>query len=456
MRALLPEKFAIVGVCGSLCACAGDSPADVAEVGNTSPASGGGPDATTSEPTTSDPTTSGAGVSGSSNGGTSTASGSGGAAQTEPTAGADATTGGESSDGGSSGEQSEAGQAPTAGQSSDAGGPTGGTGAAGEAGARAVQDPGDLEPPEGEYGELPMLPDLFNDEGTVSELAIAEANRKIYLIGGYPSGASSTVTTVQVYDIDAQTWGFAMDHPMALHHPVAVGVDGLVYTLGGQTSGSDTNRSFVYDPESDTWDELASMQVARGAGAAAVIGDRIYVVAGRPPAGNAFEVYDISDDSWTTLPSLPDTYPDRNHLAAAAIGGKVYVAGGRYDGPSFNSPMTDSLDIYDPETSSWDTAARMLRPRGGVNGIAAYGCFYVWGGEGQGAGTPQNVFPDHDVYDPTTDTWYPLDPLPTPIHGVTGSAFVDGLIFMPGGGIQQGGSSGSRIFQMYRPERRCE
>jgi N-acetylneuraminic acid mutarotase len=198
------------------------------------------------------------------------------------------------------------------------------------------------------------------------------------------------------------------------------------------------------------------MPTARGAGASAVIDDKIYVAGGRPPAGNVFEVYDVSEDAWTPLAGLPQAFPDRNHIAATAIGGKVYVAGGRYGGGSFGDPMTDSLDVYDPATGAWDQVAPMLRPRGGVNGIAAFGCFHVWGGEGANIGEPNNVFPDHDVYDPIADRWTRLVDLPTPIHGVTGAAFLNGVIYMPGGGTQQGGSSGSRIFQTYRPDMRCE
>jgi N-acetylneuraminic acid mutarotase len=198
------------------------------------------------------------------------------------------------------------------------------------------------------------------------------------------------------------------------------------------------------------------MPTARGAGAGAVIGDKIYVVGGRPPANNAFEVYDIGDDEWTELPDLPQAFPQRNHLAAAAIAGRVYVAGGRHSGGSFSDPMTDSLDVFDPATGEWSQAAPMLRPRGGVNGVAAFGCLHVWGGEGANTGEPNNVFPDHDVYDPIADEWTALPDLPTPIHGVTGAAFVSGIIYMPGGGTQQGGSSGSTVFQVYRPEMRCE
>jgi len=281
-------------------------------------------------------------------------------------------------------------------------------------------------------------------------------NGKIYVLGGYPS-SREVQTTVQVYDPATDEWALADRLPLALHHPVVVGVSGKLYSLGGQTDGADTNRALVYDPATaGPWMDIEPMPTARGAGAAAVIGDVIYVVGGRPPAGNAFEAYDISEDSWTSLADLPQALPDRNHFAATAIGGKVYVAGGRHSGGSFSDPLTDSLDIYDPESSAWTPGAPLLRPRGGVNGIAAYGCFHVWGGEGAATGLPSNVFPDHDYYDPRTDRWTALDALPTPVHGVTGAAFVDGLIYLPGGGIRQGGSSGSQIVQVYRPDNRCE
>jgi N-acetylneuraminic acid mutarotase len=184
--------------------------------------------------------------------------------------------------------------------------------------------------------------------------------------------------------------------------------------------------------------------------------DMIYVVGGRPPAANAFEVYDVGADRWSVLPELPRAFNQRNHLAAAAIGGRVYVAGGRYDGAGFGSPMTDSLDVYDPASATWSSARPMLRPRGGINGVLARGCFHVWGGEGANIGEPNDVFPDHDVYDPVSDTWTSVAPLPVPIHGVTGGVFLDGLIYMPGGGTASGGNSGSVIHQVYRVDLTCE
>jgi N-acetylneuraminic acid mutarotase len=361
----------------------------------------------------------------------------------------------------------QAGAATGAGEAAGAGGSAASAGRGGSAvvptpdggGAQPAGDAGPqpdagedvpVDPPAGEYGTRADLPEAN------SEMAVAEVDGKIYVLGGYPS-SRQVQTSVQVYDPATDRWELATPLPLPLHHPVVVGVAGKLYSLGGQTDGSDTGRTLEYDPAGDAqWHDLAAMPTARGAGAAAVIGDVIYVVGGRPPAGNAFEAYDIGDDAWRELPDLPQQFPNRNHLAATAIDGKIYVAGGRYDGGSFSDPITDSLDVYDPATGEWQPAAPMPRARGGVNGIAAFGCFHVWGGEGVNTGAPNNVFPDHDVYDPIADEWTSLADLPTPVHGVTGAAFVDGLIYMPGGGTQQGGSSGSTLFQVYRPDMRCE
>jgi hypothetical protein len=93
----------------------------------------------------------------------------------------------------------------------------------------------------------------------------------------------------------------------------------------------------------------------------------------------------------------------------------------------------------------------MLRGRSGINGVMARGCFHVWGGE-----APDGMTPDHDYYDPRTDKWTRLRDMPIPIHGVVGSAFVDGLIRVAGGGTHIGGSHGSLHNQVYRPAVSCE
>jgi N-acetylneuraminic acid mutarotase len=188
----------------------------------------------------------------------------------------------------------------------------------------------------------------------------------------------------------------------------------------------------------------------RGGGVAAVVDGRIYVAGGRPPRGHDFAVYNPEADKWTALPNLPT---QRNHLAAGAHDGKVYVFGGRFEG-GFRSKTTNAVEAFDPKTNSWSAKKSMLKPRGGVNGIFANGCFHLFGGEGN-PNHPYGVFADHDYYNPLTDSWHALEPMPIAVHGVTGLAFIDGNIHLPGGGTAQGGSSGSTIHQVYRTSMSC-
>jgi N-acetylneuraminic acid mutarotase len=145
---------------------------------------------------------------------------------------------------------------------------------------------------------------------------------------------------------------------------------------------------------------------------------------------------------------LPDLPTQRNHITGAAINGRIHVVGGR-EGLAL-SPLA-THEVFDPQTGTWTTAAAMLLARSGMNGVTARGCFHVWGGEG-----PAGMFPDHDYYDPRSNTWTHLRDMPIPVHGVGGSAFVDGLIWVAGGGTNIGGSHGSLHNQVFRPTVTCE
>ena len=46
--------------------------------------------------------------------------------------------------------------------------------------------------------------------------------------------------------------------------------------------------------------------------------------------------------------------------------------------------------------------------------------------------------------------------MPVPVHGVSGMAFIKGLIHFTGGGTTQGGSTGSVIHQVYKPAMSCK
>ena len=302
--------------------------------------------------------------------------------------------------------------------------------------------------PAGEWGlRAPLVEPL-------SELALAEAGGKLYLLGGYPNNRQ-TSRTVQVYNIGSNTWSYGPQLPQPNNHGMAASVNGKVYLIGGQTLADDppgtnsyVNTVWELDPAAGTWVQKAPMPTARSSGVAIVHDGKIYVAGGRPPHEKDFAVYDPATNSWETLPELPSP---RNHMTGVAINGRIHVVGGRI-GLGLGYAKTTVHEVYDPQTRTWTTVAPMPRARSGMNSVMARGCFHVWGGEGH----PEGMFADHDFYDPRTNKWTSLLGMPIPVHGVNGSAFVDGLIRVAGGGTAVGGSSGSVLNQVYRPDVSCE
>jgi uncharacterized protein (TIGR03437 family) len=286
-----------------------------------------------------------------------------------------------------------------------------------------------------------------------SEFAVGELAGKIYVLGGYPS-TRQTKATVQVYDPVQDRWELTTPMPIPLNHNMAASVGGKLYMIGGQLtdagSGNFSDRVFEYDPNTRQWTERTRMPTARGGGVALVVDDKIYVAGGRPPRGADFAVYEPATDTWRTLPDMPT---QRNHLSGAAVNGKVYIIGGRFEGGS-GSLQSAAVEVYDPATNTWSARAPMPKPRGGLNAVAANGCIHTFGGEGNPQGL-LGMHADHDVYNPVTNSWTSLAPMPTAIHGVTGLAFLNGLIYLPGGGTALGGNSGSLIHQVYRPAMVC-
>ncbi|PON74134.1 BTB-kelch protein [Parasponia andersonii] len=99
------------------------------------------------------------------------------------------------------------------------------------------------------------------------------------------------------------------------------------------------------------------------------VGPRIYMI-GR----NATLRY----DTWTrTVTARSPMKFSRKKFAAAAVSGKIYVAGG--------GPRTTAVEEYDPEEDKWRVVANASRSRYGCIGASVDGVFYVIGGLKLGA-----------------------------------------------------------------------
>jgi N-acetylneuraminic acid mutarotase len=290
-----------------------------------------------------------------------------------------------------------------------------------------------------------------------SEASVAELHGKIYFMGGYP-GARITSDSVQVYDPQSDSWSLGVPLPRPLHHGMANVVNGSLYFIGGEagnpTGSESVFQSAVYmlDEQAGAWIEKAPMPTARSGGGSAVIDGKLYVAGGRPPRGADLAVYDPIADAWTVLPDVPT---QRNHLGVGAIDGKLYVAGGRFGG-GVGSEMTAIMEVFDPATNTWTAGTSLLTPRAGVSSVVANGCLYLIGGEGNDA-DPRGIFDLNERFNPASDSWESLPPLPQPMHGIIGAAFLDGTIYVPGGATRRGvsGQDVTLKLQTFRTEATC-
>lgn len=133
---------------------------------------------------------------------------------------------------------------------------------------------------------------------------IALVGQNIYVIGGHAGGAS-TLTTTEVYNIASNTWSTKAAMPTARNAMMTEVVNGKIYVIGGTQTPAPEHDSLPmavneeFDPIANTWRKRAPMLKARYFGGAAVLNNRIHVIAGTTniPATNSHEVYTPSLDS---------------------------------------------------------------------------------------------------------------------------------------------------------------
>ena len=100
-------------------------------------------------------------------------------------------------------------------------------------------------------------------------------------------------------------------------------------------------------------------------------------------------------------------------------------------------------------TVSVKVTSRSGRAPAGLGSVVLRDQIYTYGGERASHAGDAGVFPNHERYDPASDHWASLPPLPTPRHGL-GVAAVNGKIYIIGGGPRTGFSQ-TDVVEVYTP-----
>jgi hypothetical protein len=215
---------------------------------------------------------------------------------------------------------------------------------------------------------------------------------------------------------------------------------GSVAPSSGDQAGAESagwvpiDRSWVYDPAVDHWNELSSMPSVRGADWAVSLGNKIYVIGGAQS----------NVCSSPTAPLRTNCSPmltARNHFIAAAVNGKIYAIGRRLGSAMITSAdYTDVVGEYDPITDQWTGKGRAPIRSSGMAGAEYQGNIYVAGGEFQdweGAKALWAV----ERFEPSTGKRENLPRMRLAHHGFA-AGFFGNALHVAGGGFQSDGMPG--------------
>jgi N-acetylneuraminic acid mutarotase len=124
-----------------------------------------------------------------------------------------------------------------------------------------------------------------------------------------------------------------------------------------------------------------------GANALVAYARQLYLVGGSTDGHRGgfqawFDRYDPVANAWQELPDAPHA---RDHVQAAVIGDKLYVAGGRTTSEATGNVVNltvPQVDVYDFAAAKWSTLTAMLpTPRAGNSTVAVGNWLLVIGGE---------------------------------------------------------------------------
>src|SRR6516164_2881901 len=146
--------------------------------------------------------------------------------------------------------------------------------------------------------------------GKLSEVAVAAANGKIYVLGGTtPNGVDQRLN--QEYDPATDRWRERAPLPRTINHAGATGLNGKIYVVGAFTEaghGAAINSVFEYDPVTNAWRTLTPLKSPRGSVGVTVLDGKIHAIGGRGTdkvTVVTHEAYDPATGKWTELAPLP-------------------------------------------------------------------------------------------------------------------------------------------------------
>ncbi|XP_020903196.1 kelch-like protein 12, partial [Exaiptasia diaphana] len=199
------------------------------------------------------------------------------------------------------------------------------------------------------------------------------------------------------------------------HHTATLLPTGKVLVAGG---GSATAE--LFDPQTETWEELPQMEIPRSHHTATLLPSGKVLLVGGSGSSNSTEVFDPQAESWHS--SAPSLARRAGHTATLLLSGSVIVAGGQ---------GLSSSEIYDPVADSWHESTSIGDSVAFHSAsLLADGRVLIVGGEVR---DDPGATSSCAIFDPATGNWSAVSALPKPRMWHSAQTLPSGEVFVVGG-----------------------
>lgn len=237
------------------------------------------------------------------------------------------------------------------------------------------------------------------------------------------------------------TWANGANAPYASQESISIQVGSRLFFMGGYVDNdlNSTNQAWSLDMNTGVWTRIANLPLTQThTGIASDDSRFIYLAGGQVGNKGSTDIrrecfrYEIATDTWSAFTPLPE---------ARLGGGLAYVNGNlHYFGGDISDRITVSdkhwsiaVDADGNATGDWTERAAMIDPGDHFSVAVHNGRIYAVGGE-HDHGRDYIQHNPLSEYDPVTDTWRRLAPLPVASsHFETGTLIVHGRLVALGG-----------------------
>jgi len=222
-------------------------------------------------------------------------------------------------------------------------------------------------------------------------------DNQIIIAGGAEGGGRTATTTL--YNTETNTYEEGASLPDTIAGMGSCMLGANMHIAGGNAGTGTLDSHYVYETQADTWRALEPLPAARNNGFMVAGGGFVYYLGGTDDSGTIVDTvyrYDPADDSWDTVAALATA--TKWHVAYFVEGSpdQIFVVGGNQ-----GSGPVDDVQAWDASADTWTakTAITTAVQRAAIE--EAFGSLFVFGGE-TGGGLNATIY----AYDVAGDTWH--------------------------------------------------